>query len=139
MSDLSMQVIGHLGNDAVIKEINGKKVLNFSIAHSQKFKDSNGVQTEKTIWVSCALWDQPNVGPYLKKGTMVMCIGEPSALAYMPKDSSGPRGDLRMSVTKLKLLSAAPVANNGAASSTTANNGASANSTPAEASDDLPF
>ena len=31
---LKTQAIGHLGNDAVVNNVNGKNVINFNVAHS---------------------------------------------------------------------------------------------------------
>ena len=37
---IKLQVIGNLGADCIQKEINGKTVINFNVAHSEKFKDA---------------------------------------------------------------------------------------------------
>ena len=55
---IKMQVIGRLGKDCVVNTVNGKNVINFTVAHSEKYKDSQGVLQEKTIWVDCATDDQ---------------------------------------------------------------------------------
>jgi hypothetical protein len=36
---LQIQAIGYLGKDAIISNKNGKSVINFSIAHTEKFKN----------------------------------------------------------------------------------------------------
>jgi single-strand DNA-binding protein len=69
---IKLQVIGNLGKDGVVNNVNGKNVINFSVAHTEKFKDAQGVQKDKTIWVECAYWtDRTGIAPYLKKGTQV--------------------------------------------------------------------
>ena len=39
---IKMQVIGHLGQDATVNNVNGKSVINFSVAHSEKYKNKDG-------------------------------------------------------------------------------------------------
>ena len=69
---IKTQVIGHLGKDAVVTSVLGKTVINFSVAHTEKFKDASGAVKEKTTWVDCSNWtDKTAIAPYLKKGTQV--------------------------------------------------------------------
>ena len=75
---IKLQVIGHLGRDAQVNNVNGKNVINFTVAHSERFKDAQGNQKDRTIWVDCAYWtDRTAVAPYLKKGTQVYAEGQP--------------------------------------------------------------
>jgi single-strand DNA-binding protein len=65
---IKMQVIGHLGQDATVNNVNGKSVINFSVAHSEKYKNKEGLEVNKSIWVSAAYWtDRTAIAPYLKK------------------------------------------------------------------------
>ena len=48
---IKLQVIGNLGKDCITNTVNGKSVMNFSVAHTEKFRDSQGVQKDKTTWV----------------------------------------------------------------------------------------
>ena len=41
---IKMQVIGNLGKDCVTNLVNGKNVINFNVAHTEKFRDANGEQ-----------------------------------------------------------------------------------------------
>ena len=38
--------------------VNGKTVINFSVAHSEKYRDSQNNMQEKTIWPICTLLDR---------------------------------------------------------------------------------
>ena len=97
-------MIGNLGKDCIVKEINGKNVINFSVAHTEKYKDAQGIQKEKTIWVECAYWtDRTAISPYLTKGTMVFAEGSPETDAYMNRDNQ-PAATLRMRVSNIQLL-----------------------------------
>ena len=116
-----MQIIGHLGKDAIVKEVNGKNVINFSVAHSEKYKNAQGEQVTKSTWAECAYWtDKTGVVPYLVKGAQVYVEGQPEADAYTSKEGKA-MGTLRLRVGNIQLLgggqatqdnAAAPVANN---------------------------
>ena len=101
---IKTQVIGHLGKDAIVNDVNGKKVINFSIAHTEKYKDSNGNQKEKTTWVDCSNWaDKTAIVTYLKKGTQVFVEGTPDTKAYLTKDNTA-GSTLTVRVSNIQLL-----------------------------------
>ena len=80
---IKIQCIGHLGKDAIVNNVNGKLVINFSVAHTESFKDAQGEKKEKTTWVDCAYWtDRTAIAPYLKKGTQVYVEGQPEVRIY---------------------------------------------------------
>lgn len=86
---LAIEVIGNLGNDAEVKQFNGAEFLSFSVADSQKVKDANGNQIERTTWVSCTM--QGNGGAltqYLKKGTPVFIRGDLRISTYRRNDGN---------------------------------------------------
>lgn len=86
---IKLQVIGNLGKDCITNTVNGKSVMNFNVAHTEKFRDSQGVQKDKTIWVECAYWsDRTAVAPYLKKGTQVYVEGTPEVRTYTKNDGT---------------------------------------------------
>jgi single-strand DNA-binding protein len=49
-------LIGRLGQDPEIKNVNGKKVANFSIATTESYKDKNGQKVENTEWHNIVIW-----------------------------------------------------------------------------------
>lgn len=101
---IKLQVIGNLGGDCIQKEINGKNVINFNVAHSEKYKDAQGNLVEKTIWVNCAYWtDRTAIAQYLTKGKTVYAEGTPEADAYTNKDGQL-SSTLRMRVMNIQLL-----------------------------------
>ena len=84
---IKLTAIGNLGKDCTVNTVNNKTVINFSVAHTEKFKDNMGVQKDKTIWVECAYWtDRTAVAPYLKKGTQVYVEGTPDLRTYTTND-----------------------------------------------------
>lgn len=84
---LQVEIIGNIGNDAQVKDFNGKKYIAFNVAHSEKFKNQQGVETERTTWVSVLKPGESAVVQYLKKGTPVFVRGDLSVKAY--KDNAG--------------------------------------------------
>lgn len=140
---IKLQIVGNLGGDAIVKEVNGKNVINFNVAHTEKFKDAQGNLKERTTWVNCAYWtDRTAVGQYLKKGKQVYAEGSPEADGYLNKENQ-PAATLRMRVQNLQLLGGgdgAPQSNSGnQLSSAGSTSNANRMSEVSEGADDLPF
>ena len=86
---IKLTAIGNLGKDCVTNAVNGKNVINFNVAHTEKFRDAQGNQKDKTIWVECAYWtDRTGIAPYLKKGTQVYVEGTPDIRTYSKNDGT---------------------------------------------------
>ena len=142
---IKMQVIGNLGKDCVVNTVNGKNVINFTIAHTEKYRDSQGNNQEKTTWVDCAYWtDRTAVAPYLQKGTQVFVEGNPEVRSYTRNDGTA-GASLSLRVREVQLLGRKGD-NTGAASNmdVVSSNSSNRQETPAPASvddvaDDLPF
>lgn len=101
---IKLQVIGNLGKDCITNTVNGKSVINFSVAHTEKFRDSSGQQKEKTTWVECAYWtDKTGIAPYLKKGTQVYAEGTPEVRNFTRNDGTA-GASLTMRVFGVQLL-----------------------------------
>lgn len=84
---LKIQLCGHLGQDALIKEINGAKVINFSIADSVRYKDKDGNKSERTTWVNCLQWtENTKIVQYMTKGRLIFAEGYPSANTFKNKE-----------------------------------------------------
>lgn len=101
---IKLQVIGNLGKDALVNNVNGKNVINFTVAHTERYKDAQGNQKDRTTWVDCAYWtDRTAVAPYLKKGTQVFVEGQPDVRTYTTQD--GRQGaSLTLRVASVQLL-----------------------------------
>jgi single-strand DNA-binding protein len=86
---IKLQVIGNLGKDCMLNQVNGKNVINFSVAHTERYRDSNGLQKDKTTWVECAYWtDRTGIAPYLKKGQQVFVEGTPEIRTFTRNDGT---------------------------------------------------
>ena len=101
---IKMQVIGNLGKDCVVNTVNGKNVINFTVAHTEKYRDSQGNNQEKTTWVDCAYWtDRTAVAPYLQKGTQVFVEGAPEVRSFTRNDGTA-GASLSLRVREVQLL-----------------------------------
>ena len=139
---IKMQVIGNLGKDCVVNAVNGKNVINFTVAHTEKYKDSQGTSQEKTTWVDCAYWtDRTALSPYLTKGKQVFVEGTPEVRSFTRQDGTG-GASLSLRVREVQLLGGRSEGLGGAsynsASATSQSSVPSANDIT-EPIDDLPF
>jgi single-strand DNA-binding protein len=101
---IKLQIIGNLGRDAVVNNVNGKTVINFTVAHTEKYKDAQGVQKDRTTWVDCAYWtDRTAIAPYLRKGTQVYTEGTPDVRTYTTQDGRN-AASLTLRVQNVQLL-----------------------------------
>ncbi|GAC1443830.1 MAG: single-stranded DNA-binding protein [Sediminibacterium sp.] len=138
---IKLQVIGNLGKDAILNNVNGKNVINFTVAHTERFKDAQGNQKDRTTWVDCAYWtDRAGIAPYLKKGTQVYVEGNPDIRTYTTQDGRN-GASLTMRVLSVQLLGAK--SNDGSVPAQPSYNQSPASASAAneltEPLDDLPF
>ena len=118
-------------------------VLNFSVAHTDKYKDSAGMQFQKTTWVECSWWidGRSTVGQFLKKGTLVWVEGFPGSRPWETKDGKK-ASSLTLRVFSLQLCGGGQRDNNQQQSTPTSTNdqgGFVPHNTGTGNDDDLPF
>jgi len=129
---IKLQVIGNLGKDCVTNTVNGKSVINFNVAHTEKFRDAQGNQKDKTIWVDCAYWtDKTAIAPYLRKGTQVFVEGSPEVKTF-PKNDGTTGASLSLRISSVQLLG------NRSENTTSPQQGGYSNSAPAPARNTAP-
>ena len=138
---IKLQVIGNLGKDCITNTVNGKNVINFSVAHTEKYRDQQNNLVEKTTWVECAYWtERTGIAPYLMKGQQVYAEGVPEVRTY-PKNDGTTGASLVLKVFNIQLLGG-KTAGGQQQTNQPAYNGATANVGQGdipEAVDDLPF
>ena len=104
---LTTTLLGRVGKDAEVKEVGERDVMNFSVAHTEKWKGKDGQEQERTTWVNCSRWfkrGSAKVANYIKKGNLIFVEGEPSARGYT--NAAGEVvGSLELRITELKLIS----------------------------------
>ncbi|WKN46187.1 single-stranded DNA-binding protein [Tunicatimonas pelagia] len=84
-----VQLIGNLGQDPEIKELeSGKKLAKFSIATTESYKNKNGEIVNDTQWHSIVAWDSLAgiAEKYLHKGKQVALAGKLTHRNYEDKD-----------------------------------------------------
>jgi single-strand DNA-binding protein len=137
---IKMQVIGNLGKDCIVNTVNGKNVINFTVAHTEKYRDSHGNNQEKTTWVDCAYWtDRTALAPYLQKGQQVFVEGTPEVRSFTRNYGSA-GASLSLRVKEVQLLGRRSEGVGGTMGETSAPARQEApNPVGLDVSDDLPF
>lgn len=99
------EVIGNLGRDAEMRSDNGRKYLQFSVAHSVRFKRSDGQVTESTTWVSCFYGNvDGEILNYLKAGQRVFVRGNAETRLYSSEKDRKLKAGLTINVREIELV-----------------------------------
>lgn len=79
-------ILGHVGRDPEIKRLEGGKIVaRFSIATTEKFKDSLDVWHERTEWHTIQFWGatvENVIEKYVKKGSLLYVEGKLTTQKY---------------------------------------------------------
>jgi single-strand DNA-binding protein len=109
---LKTQVLGHLGNDCQVSNVNGVTVINFNCCHTEKYKNKEGVVVSKSVWVNCSYFTEKTaIAQYLKKGTQIYAEGTPSVDIYKNKEGQS-IPQLKLRATMVQLLGSSPKQDN---------------------------
>lgn len=134
MNIAQITISGNVGSDPEVRDVNGTKVANFSIAVNDKYRTKSGEQVENTNWFRVEAWDGSNgkglvsnvIEPLVKKGTTVYAQGIPVIEEY-EKDG------VKQRAFKVKLAGA------GSTFRLASRSDASDSPQSADMSDDVPF
>ncbi|MDO3377427.1 single-stranded DNA-binding protein [Geoalkalibacter halelectricus] len=91
MSINKVILVGNLGKDPELRYTpSGAPVATFSLATSERYKDRNGEQQEKTEWHNIVAWRQlaEICGKYLHKGKQVYIEGKIQTRKYQDRDGN---------------------------------------------------
>lgn len=104
-----LEIIGHIGSDAEVKDLGNNQVISFNVAVTEKWKDKqSGEVKSKTDWFQCAKWgNNTSLAQYLKKGTQVYISGKAEAKSYNGNDGQL-KQVLALNVNEIKLLGSVP-------------------------------
>ena len=91
---LQVQIIGNLGADAEMKEINGKQYSAFRVAATSR---------NETTWVSILYSYRENLHKYLIKGQQVFVQGDGRVNLYTSKSDGKTSADLSVLASMLQL------------------------------------
>ena len=83
-------LLGNLGKDPEVKEVNGSKIAKFSLATSETYKDKEGNRIDRTEWHNIVFWRvQAEIAEkYLKKGSQIYLEGKIRTRSYDDKDGN---------------------------------------------------
>ncbi len=84
-----VQLIGHVGNDPEIKNLDGgKKVANFTIATNDSYKNDKGEKVEQTEWHKVVAWGKTAeiIEKYVTKGKEIAIDGKLTHRSYDDKN-----------------------------------------------------
>jgi single-strand DNA-binding protein len=105
-----MQVIviaGTLGADAEVKAVNGREVLNFSVACENSYKNKQGEIVKETTWYRCSVWGDPGKlqgrANVLKKGATVSVWGDKISARPYTTQGGELKAELNLSVREIKI------------------------------------
>lgn len=87
----SVQLIGHLGNDPQVKQLeSGRTVANLSMATNDSYKNKQGEKVEETQWHDLVAWGKTAeiAEKYLKKGSKVAVEGKLTHRSYEDKEGT---------------------------------------------------
>lgn len=101
---LQASVVGYLGADAEIKNVNGQEFTTCRVAHTDRWKDQAGQTHESTQWIDLTINGRPNVVNYLKQGTMVYAAGHVKLRCYSSEKARGFVAGMTISVVTIELL-----------------------------------
>lgn len=95
-----LTLVGHIGDDAVVKDLGSTQVINFSLAVTEKVKDQ-----KVTTWYKCAYFiNNVAIAPWLTKGSLIGVTGRPDIETYEGSDGKT-RANLKCFVNGIKLYS----------------------------------
>lgn len=98
-------IIGNLGRDAEVKNVNGRQFVSFTVGCTDSWVDSNNVRQERTTWYSCVLnGDGGKLLPFLRKGKKVFVQGEGSVKLYSSAVQRQMMAGANISVRSIELL-----------------------------------
>ncbi len=83
-----VSLIGNLGQDPQIRDLeNGRKVVNFTIATNQGFRNAEGQKVQETTWHNIVAWNglAETAAKYLRKGREVALEGRIAYRTYEDK------------------------------------------------------
>lgn len=99
-----VEVIGNLGADAEVVEVNGNKFVSFRVANTYKWKTVDGQEHEQTTWVDCTMSaEREKVIPFLKAGVKVFIRGNASLRVYSSQKERCMKAGVCVGVQDLEL------------------------------------
>lgn len=85
-----VQLIGNVGQDPEVKDINGKTVANLTLATNEFYYNDKGEKVEQTEWHRVTAWGKPAeiIEKYVSKGKEIAVDGKLTHRSYDDKDGN---------------------------------------------------
>ena len=86
-----VQLIGNLGNDPEVVNLeSGKKLVKFSIATNETYKNRNGEKVTDTQWHNIVAWNKTAdiIENYTAKGSEIVIEGKLTSRSYEDKEGN---------------------------------------------------
>ena len=85
-----VQLIGHVGQEPEIKNLESGRVANFTIATNEIYTNAKGEKVEQTEWHRVSAWGKTVdiIEKFLTKGTHVALEGKLTHRSYDDKDGN---------------------------------------------------
>lgn len=85
-----VMIIGNLGRDPEVRQAGDSTVANFTVAVTEKFKNRDGLQQERTEWVNVVCWRRlaEIAQQYLRKGASIFVEGKLQTRKWQDKDGN---------------------------------------------------
>lgn len=100
-----IEIIGNIGQDCKIVENGNTPFISFSVAVTERYKNSDGTDVESTQWYNCLYAPKSTgVSKFLLKGKKVFVEGKPKFKTYTAKDGKAAI-DVAVQVRSVELLS----------------------------------
>jgi len=101
-----MEITGRLTADAKVSELSdGRKVVGFSVAINDSYKDKSGERKQLTTYFNCSYWLSDSIAARLTKGSIVSLFGRVGVRAYNNMDGEAV-GALTFHCNSIKFISA---------------------------------
>lgn len=99
-----MEIFGRLTADAKVNALkDGRKVVNFSVALNDSYKNKGSDEIKKTtLFFNCSYWISPAIASFLTKSTMVELQGRLSVNVYSALNGDA-KASLNFHVSSIKL------------------------------------
>lgn len=101
---LQATVIGNLGADAEVKNVNGSEFLTMRVAHTSKWADASGKEHDSTVWVDVTMnGGYQNLLPFLRQGVKLYAIGNGELRVYSSQKDRCMKAGLTIRAQRVEL------------------------------------
>jgi single-strand DNA-binding protein len=98
-----MTIVGRITKDAVVNRLKDeRKVVNFSLAINETYKQKAGEYVKVTTYCNCSYWISERIAENLKKGMLIEVTGRIYVTAYAGGDGVA-KASLNCHVNQIKI------------------------------------